>query len=163
MWRPPQVFCGRLKPKRWQKIKQTKGVIRIWAQNSEYVCGWRKERALHFKGSVWDESLEIHKHKESDGGQILKKGGGGESAGYSLRESVYKCLAPKPTRSRLFIQSYPASWTITAQFTPLLSHVLPPSSRTPDVATGCQRIYTSHARPAPWHLSADRCTYARTL
>ena len=58
-----------------------------------------------------------------------------------------KCLAPKRTRSRRFIQSYPASWTITAQFTPSLSHTPPPSSRTPDVATGCQRIYTSHARP----------------
>lgn len=121
----------------------------------------RKRRALHFKGSVWDESLEIHKHKESDGREIKKGAGRNRNpACCSLGQSASKCPAPKHTRSCLFIQSYPASWTITAQFTPSRSHVPPPSSHTPHVATGCQHIYTSHAHPAPWHLSA--CAYEQT-
>lgn len=34
--------------------------------------GWLIDRALHFKGSVQDESLEIHKQKESDGRKIKR-------------------------------------------------------------------------------------------
>lgn len=83
----------------------------------------------------------IHKHKESDGRKIF----------FLKRDSSqFKCFVPKRTRSCHFIQSYPASGTTTAQFTPSVLHASPPSPPNPaDVATGCQHIYTSHARPAP--------------
>lgn len=94
---------------------------------------------------------------------------------HSLERSVPKYLALKktPTKSHHFIQSSPLSWAITAQFTPSLTRTkLPPSSRTPQVATGCQCIYTSRTHPAPSHLSArvraggrqvpNACTHTHT-
>lgn len=52
--------------------KQAKGLIRTQEQKRDNVHGWAKQRALHFKGSVQDESLDIHKQKESDGRKIKR-------------------------------------------------------------------------------------------
>lgn len=118
------------------------------------VADWDRGHYIS-KGFVSDESLEIHKHKERDGGKIKKRGGG--------RASQFKCLVPERARSPHFIQSYPASWTIKAQFTPLPTPALPSlHPPPPDVATGCRRIYTLRARPLhpdTFSAHADRCAY----
>lgn len=52
--------------------KQAKGFIRTQEEKRDNVHGWAKQRALHFKGRVQDESLDIHKQKESDGRKIKR-------------------------------------------------------------------------------------------
>lgn len=111
------------------------------------VADWRREHHIS-KAQSEMKAWRSTKHKDSDGRKIKKKGG----------RSVFKCLTLKRKRSCHSIQSYLASWTIYT-FTVTCAATLPshPLMR--------QRIYTSHAHPAPWHLCAwaERCTYIHSL
>lgn len=126
------------------------------AHKRDNVCGWLRQRALHFKGLRLRWKLRDPQTQRERWRKDKKKGGGGDG-------SQFKCLVPERARSPHFIQSYPASRTIKAQFTPSPTPALPPlHPPPPDVGTGCRRIYTSRARPmhpdtSPAH--ADRCAY----
>lgn len=118
------------------------------------VADWDRGHYIS-KGFVSDESLEIHKHKERDGGKI-KKGGG---------ETVVSLSASCRSEPGLLISS---NHILLLGRSKLNLHLRrrqrchPPHPPSPDVATGCRRIYTSRTRPLhpdtfPAH--ADRCAY----
>lgn len=81
---------------------------------------WReaeKEAAVHFKDSIWDESLAIHK-KQREWWKRDKRGPGGNNNLACCGKELSIALVLMRARSCRFTQSYPFSWAITAQFTP---------------------------------------------
>lgn len=91
------------------------------------MCGWLKERASHFKGSVWDESLEIHK-TQRQWWKTDKKKKGAEVCLSASRWSAKGLVIPSN------------HILLLGQFTPSLSHALPPSPPTP----WCGSAFTPH-------------------
>lgn len=136
---PHHHKCWVKRKKMSKKKNKLKGLLGQGNRRGIMFRGRAKQRALHFKGSAPDESLDIGKQKEGDGGKIKRT-----ECCQSASCGANKVLSFSP-------QSYPASWTIAAQFTPLPARELPPSSPLPpppwQLGVG---TFTPRARPATW-------------